>query len=132
MKAYSMDLRRRALRMCDAGRTTREVARALDVSESWLRLLKQRRREDNTIGPRPSGGRRHGHFEPEHLQRLEHWLKQRPDATLESMLDRVKRDMALNCSLMAVCRAVKKLGWSLKKRRFERTNKIVRTLSAGG
>ncbi len=131
MKAYSMDLRRRALRMCDAGRTTSEVARALDVSESWLRLLKQRRREDKMIAPRPSGGRRHGYFEPEHLRRLEHWLKLRPDTTLESLLDRVKRDMALNCSLMAVCRAVKKLGWSLKKRRFERTNKIARTLSAG-
>ena len=131
MKAYSMDLRRRALRMCDAGRTTREVSRTLDVSESWIRLLKQRRREDKTIAPRPSGGRRHGHFEPEHLRRLERWLKQRPDATLESLLVRVKRDMTLNCSLMAVCRAVKKLGWSLKKRRFERANKIARTSSAG-
>lgn len=129
MKAYSMDLRRRALRMCDAGHTTREVARAFDVSESWIRLLKQRRRENNTVAPRPSGGRRHGHFEPEHLQRLQHWLKQRPDATLESLRKRVKREMALSCSLMAVCRAVKKLGWSLKKRRFEPTNKIVRTLS---
>ena len=55
MKAYSMDLRRRTLRMCDAGRTTREVARAFDVSESWIRKLKQRRREDNTVGPRSSG-----------------------------------------------------------------------------
>ena len=127
MKAYSMDLRRRALRMCDAGRTTREVARALDVSESWIRLLKQRRREDNTVAPRPSGGRRHGHFKPEHLQQLECWLKEHPDATLESLLGRVERDMGLSCSLMAVCRAVKKLGWSLKKRRFVRVNKIVRT-----
>ena len=130
MEAYSMDLRRRVLDMCDSGRTTRDVALAFDVSKSWVRKLKQRRREDNTIGPRPSGGRRHGHFEPEHLQQLQHWLRQRPDATLESLLERVKHNMALSCSLMAVCRAVKKLGWSLKKRRFGLTNKIVRTLSA--
>jgi len=122
-----MDLRRRALRMCDAGRTTREVSRALDVSESWIRLLKQRRREEGLVGPRPSGGRRHGHFELKHLQRLERWLKQRPDATLESLLGRVKREMGLDCSVMAVCRAVKKVRWSLKKRRFVRANKIVRT-----
>ena len=130
MKAYSMDLRERVLGMCDAGRTTREVARAFDVSESWVRRLKQRRREDSTVGPRPSGGRRHGHFEPKHLQQLQHWLRQHPDATLESLLTRVDRAMGLSCSLMAVCRAVKKLGWSLKKRRFEPTNKIVRMLSA--
>ena len=127
MKAYSMDLRPRALRMCDAGHTTREVARAIDVSESWIRLIKQRRREDQMVGPRPSGGRRHGHFTPEHLQQLECWLKKHPDATLESLLGRVERHMGLSCSLMAVCRAVKKIGWSLKKRRFVRANKIVRT-----
>ncbi len=127
MKAYSMDLRLRALPMCDAGRTTREVARTIDVSESWIRLIKQRRREDQMVGPRPSGGRRHGHFKPEHLQQLERWLKKHPDATLESLLGHVEQDLGLSCSLMAVCRAVKKIGWSLKKRPFVRANKIVRT-----
>ncbi len=130
MKAYSMDLRKRVLRMCDAGRTTREVARTLDVSESWVRRLKQRRREGDAVGPRPSGRRRHGHFDAARLQQLEAWLRQHPDATLEWLLGRVDHDMGLRCSLMAVCRAVKKLGWSLKKRRFEPTNKIVRMLSA--
>ena len=127
MKAYSMDLRKRVLAMCDAGRTTREVARVFDVSESWVRRLKQRRREEGIIGPRPSGGRRHGHFDPVHLEQLRRWLRQQPDATLEWLLSRVRREMGLRCSLMAVCRAVKKLGWSLKKKRFEPTSKIART-----
>ncbi len=127
MKAYSMDLRKRVLAMCDAGRTTREVARVLDVSEAWVRRLKQRRREEGIVGPRPSGGRRHGHFEPVHLEQLRGWLCQHPDATLEWLLGRVERRMGLRCSVMAVCRAVKKLGWSLKKKRFEPTNKIART-----
>ncbi len=127
MKAYSMDLRKRVLTMCDAGRTTREVARVFDVSEPWVRRLKQRRREKGIIGPRPSGGRRHGHFDPDHLEKLQRWLRQHPDATLEWLLGRVEREMRLRCSIMAVCRAVKKLGWSLKKRRFVPTNKIART-----
>ncbi len=131
MRAYSMDLRNRVLAMCDAGRTTREVARVLDVSEAWVRRLKQRRREEGIIGPRPSGGRRHGHFDSAHLAQLEAWLRQHPDATLEWLLGRVERKMGLRCSVMAVCRAVKKLGWSLKKRRFEPTNKTARTSSAG-
>ncbi len=115
MKAYSMDLRKRVLAMCDGGRTTREVARVFDVSEPWVRRLKQRRREEGIIGPRPSGGRRHGHFDPAHLDQLQGWLRQHPDATLEWLLGRVERQMGLRCSVMAVCRAVKKLGWSLKK-----------------
>ena len=127
MRAYSMDLRKRVLAMCDAGRSTREVARVLDVSEAWVRRLKQRRREDGIVGPRPAGGRRHGHFESVHLEQLRRWLREYPDATLEWLLGRVEREMGLRCSVMAVCRAVRKLGWSLKKKRFERTNKIART-----
>jgi transposase len=116
MKAYSMDLRKRVLARCDAGRTTREVARVFGVSEPWVRRLKQRRREEGIIGPRPSGGRRHGHFDPVHLEQLRGWLRQHSDATLEWLLGRVEREMGLRCSVMAVCRAVKKLWWSLKKK----------------
>ncbi|MBU0716639.1 MAG: helix-turn-helix domain-containing protein [Planctomycetes bacterium] len=78
MKAYSMDLRKRVLAMCDAGRTTREVARVFYVSEPWVRRLKQRRREEGIVCPRPSGGRRHGHFEPAHLEQLRRWLEHFP------------------------------------------------------
>ncbi len=127
MRAYSMDLRERVLAMCDAGHSTREVARVFKVSEPWVRRLKQRRREEGIIGPRPSGGRRHGHFDPVHLEQLRRWLGHHPDATLEWLLGRVEREMGLRCSVMAVWRAVKKLGWSLKKKRFEPTNKIAQT-----
>ena len=127
MRAYSMDLRKRVLAMCDKGRATRETARVFDVSESWVRRLKQRRREEGIIGPRASGGRRHGHFDFVRLEQLQGWLRQKPDATLEWLLARVEREIGLHCSVMAVCRAVKKLGWSLKKKRFEPTNKIVQT-----
>ena len=131
MKAYSPEFRKRVLAMCDKGRTTREVARAFDVSESWIRRIKQVRREQGLLGPLPVGGRRHGHFDAARLSQLEGWLRQHPDATLEWLRARVVRDMELRCSLMGVFRAVRKLGWSLKKKRFERPSKIVRR-SRGG
>jgi len=115
MKAYSFDLRNRVLALCDAGKGTHEVSKVLAVSESWIRRLKQRRREEGRVAVRPSGGRRHGHFDPLRLSQLEKWVRQRPDATLEALRARVAEEMALRCSLMAVCRALKKLGWSLKK-----------------
>lgn len=126
MKAYSTDFRKRVLAMCDSGRPTREVARVLLVSESWVRRLKQRRREDGGIAPRPAGGPRRDHFHSARLSQLERWLHREPDATLERLRDRVAEEMGLRCSLMAVCRALKKLGWSLKKRRFEPANKTAR------
>lgn len=131
MKAYSLEFRKRVLSMCDKGRTTREVARAFDVSESWIRRIKQVRREQGLLGPLPVGGWRHGHFDAARLSQLEGWLRQHPDATLEWLRARVVREMELRCSLMGVFRAVKKLGWSLKKKRFERPSKTVRR-SRGG
>ena len=131
MKAYWLEFRKRVLAMCDKGRTTREVARAFDVSESWVRRIKQVRRERGLLGPLPVGGRRHGHFDAARLSQLEGWLRQHPDATLEWLRARVVHEMELHCSLMGVFRAVRKLGWSLKKKRFERPNKIART-SRGG
>jgi transposase len=131
MKAYSLDFRKRVLAMCDKGRTTREVARAFQVSESWVRRIKQLRREQGLVGPMPGGGRRHGHFDAARLSQMEGWLRQHPDATLEWLRARVLREMELRCSLMGIFRVVRKLGWSLKKKRFERPSKIART-SRGG
>ena len=52
MRAYSMDLRERALLDSDAGMKAADV-----VSGSWVRLLKQRRRETGEVAPRVQ---RHG------------------------------------------------------------------------
>ena len=62
MKAYSMDLRKRVLADCDAGLEVRQVGVKYDVSESWIRRLRQRRRENNDAArttrlPPASGGR---------------------------------------------------------------------------
>ncbi len=52
MRAYSMDLRERALLDSDAGMTAADVAAKYRVSGSWVRLLKQCRRETGEIAPR--------------------------------------------------------------------------------
>lgn len=61
MKPYSTDLRERVLADCDAGLPTKQVATKYRVSPSWVRRLKQRRRQSGQItppeyrhGPRPS------------------------------------------------------------------------------
>ena len=61
MRAYSIDLRQRILTDCDRGLSTRAVATKYSVSESWVRRLKQRRRQTGAVaartatpGPKPS------------------------------------------------------------------------------
>ena len=51
MRAYSMDLRERALLDSDAGMKAADVAAQSRVSGSWVRLLKQRRRETGKVAP---------------------------------------------------------------------------------
>ena len=52
MRAYSIDLRERALLDSDAGMKAADVAAKYRVSGSWVRLVKQRRRETGEVAPR--------------------------------------------------------------------------------
>jgi transposase len=51
MKPYSKEFRGEVLAACDRGRGTREVATHFKVSESWVRRVKQERRELNKLAP---------------------------------------------------------------------------------
>ena len=69
MRAYSMDLRERALLDSDAGMKAADVAAKYRVSGSWVRLLKQRRRDTGEVAPRVQRHGRRGMREP-HLHHL--------------------------------------------------------------
>ena len=49
---YSKERRREVLAACDAGGGTREVATRFGVSESWVRRIKQERRELGKTAPK--------------------------------------------------------------------------------
>ena len=58
MEAYSKEFRRDVLAACDAGEGTRLVALRFDVSESWVRRIKQERREQGKVAPLSTRRRR--------------------------------------------------------------------------
>ena len=95
MRAYSMDLRERALLDSDAGMKAADVAAKYRVSGSWVRLLKQRRR---------------GMLEP-HLHTLAALIAAHPDRTLAELQDA----LATPASVPTVWRAVRALGLTVKK-----------------
>lgn len=122
--AFSMDLRRRVVDRCDQGHGTKAVAELFGVAASWVRRLKQRRREDGSIAPRPSGGDRRSRLDQAARMRLAQQVKHQPDATLEQLRQWCVAELKVNCSIMAVWRALKKLGFSFKKSRCGRPSRI--------
>ena len=55
---YSKEFWREVLAVCDAGGGTCEVAMRFDVSESWVRRIKQERREPGKTAPKTTRDRR--------------------------------------------------------------------------
>jgi|SRR5579884_962689 len=111
MKPYSMDLRQRVLADCDAGLPTAEVATKYRVSASWVRRLKQRRRDTGVVvprttrpGPKPSWDG--------YASQLRDAVRQTPDATLEELRSR----LGLAVALSTLWRACAALGLSVKKK----------------
>jgi len=111
MEAYSVDLRKRVLADCDAGLGTMEVAAKFQVSESWVRRLKQRRRETGRVAPLPRSGGRPIKIAGAREKRLKELLKKHPDATLHEL----RRRLRLQCCVSTVHLAVIRLGMSYKK-----------------
>lgn len=119
--AYSMDLRTRVLADSDAGMGTRAVATKYSVSESWVRRLKQRRREKGEIAPRqrpPSPPKWLAHAE-----RLQELVRDQADATLEELRVRLGVDL----SVATLWRALHQLRLTFKKKSCALRSKIGRT-----
>jgi transposase len=55
---YSKEFRGEVLAACDAGAGTREAATRFNVSESWVRRIKQQRREDGRVAPKTTRARK--------------------------------------------------------------------------
>jgi transposase len=98
------------------------VAEKYRVSASWIRRLKQRRRETGEIRPRRQ---RHGPRLKltDYAEELTELVKQQPDATAQELQSR----LSVRVSRPTVDRMLRRLGLTLKKRRFGPPSRIVRT-----
>jgi transposase len=125
MPTYSLSLRQRVLADCDAGLKTKVVAQKYGVSRTWVRGLKQRRRETGEIGQRQG---RPGRKPKIDRQRLAELVAEDADATLAELRER----LGIRCALSAICKALAALQLTFKKKRCGPPNKTVRTSPSGG
>src|SRR5690349_21976706 len=118
-RAYSSDLRERALAACEAGEGSQsEIARRYRIGErtrsGWLKLA----REEGRRAPKPRrGGTRPVGGEAATLAGL---VAERNDATLAEYADLLAERAGVRRSPSALCRALKTLGLVRRKRRSGR------------
>jgi len=115
VKQYSSDLRERALRQVDAGRPVGEVAALFGVHRTTLLRWRQRRELGETA-PRARPGRTPAIGRAQQSALLAQ-VTARPDATLAEHCAAWAAETGVAVSESTMCRALRRLGWPLKKRR---------------
>jgi transposase len=117
MKAYSTDLRERAVNSVESGECNiPEAARRYAVSEASLERWLAQQRATQSCAPRSHAG-----GVPRQLAAAEAVIraavKEHPDATLQELCDRVAKDCKIKSDPSMMCREVARLKLPLKKRR---------------
>lgn len=119
MNAYSKDLRLKALAAVDRGMPRREVVQTFGLSLATLKRWLKRRREGTDLSPRHSPGRTsHILASAEHRRALWEQLEANDEATLERHCELWRHKQGVRVSLATMSRAIRALGWTLKKRRW--------------
>jgi transposase len=128
MKPTSTDLRKRILaaRVAD-GLSMGLIAERFKIPKGTVQNILERYRDSGSVEPKPQNAGRKPVFSGRTLRRLEQDVLLHPDATLAELRER----SGVKASVVAVHNTLKKLGFTLKKRLYERTSNAGRTLSRG-
>jgi transposase len=125
---YSQDLRDRVLAATDRGMKTKQIADVFCVSASWVRRVKQRRREFGETTPRKMGSPGICKIDRAKLADL---VAEHPDATASEL----RNLLGIECSDSAIYMALKALKLTYKKKRStqpSRTGPMSPTVGANG
>ncbi len=118
MKAYSIDLRERAVRSVERGECTiPEAARRYAVSEPSLERWLARQRTTGSCAPFPHAGgvaRKLARAQTA----IRRAVKAQPDATLQELCERVEQATKIKSDPSMMCRELARLKLPRKKSRF--------------
>jgi transposase len=115
MDPYSAEFRGEVLAACDANESTPAIASRFEVSEAWVRRIKQQRRETGQVAPKTATR------SPPKWKAWEDWLiakiAARPDIYLRELQAELKEERGEDVCLGTICNACRALKQSRKKRR---------------
>ena len=132
MNAYSKDLRMRVLAAVDGGIPREEIVRVFGVSLATVGRWLRRRRQTGDVDARPSPGRTRSICSRAQERRaLWEQLQAYPEATLEEHRELWEREGGVRVSVATMSRAIRRLGWTYKQRRWEPPSATRRPEPAG-
>ena len=116
MKPYSMDLRRKVMEAVEGGGATEEIGERFGIAGSCVRKWRLRLQRRGTLEPdKPPGRKRE--FAAKHDAQLKQAVEGRPDATRVELAEAVAAKVGRVFSKTVITRALKRLGFTRKKRR---------------
>ena len=124
MNAYSEDLRKKIVEALRRGMTKTEAARSFGVSRSSVKRYAKLADEGRPLAPKKRPGSK-PKMDESARRLLEADMQERPAATLSALSERreyLGRACGLSVSESTVSRMLRRLGWSRKKDRWERTS----------
>jgi transposase len=115
MEPYSAEFRAEVLAACDANEGTRAIAARFKVSDSWVRRIKQQRRETGQVAPKKAAPRQpKWHAWADWLMTK---LADRPDIYLRELQADLKKERGIDVCLTTICNARPSVETVAKKRR---------------
>ena len=132
MKTYSLDLRERALAAVDRGMPRKEAVGVFGVSLATLKRWLKRRQETGSAAPkRKPGMRRRVGADAEGRRALWRQLEEHPEATLEGHREMWEKGRGVRVSDATMSRAIRRLGWTYKQRRWRPPSETTRPAPLG-
>ncbi len=115
MDPYTAEFRGEVLAACDANEGIHDIAVRFKVSDSWVRRIKQQRRETGQVAPEKAAPRKPDWHD--WADWLLAKLADRPDIYLRELQADLKKERRVDVCLMTICNACRALKQSRKKRR---------------
>ncbi len=114
MRAYSQDLRDRALQALGRGESLASISRRLEVSRQWVCDVRDRLVLHGERGPQRVGGHRRSRVAGLQTE-LRAWLQADPGLTLQAMCARLAERHQVEIKIPALWHQLNRWGLSLKK-----------------
>ena len=114
---HCVEIRERALHLCQDGWTTDDIAGALGVGEASVRRWKRAYRERGSVDPLPMGGSE-AKLDTPACEILVSLVAQNCDCTLVETKETLVLIAHVEVSVSTVRRALERLGWSRKKKTY--------------
>lgn len=120
MKATSLDLRKRVLAArVEDGQSMGAIAERFRMPKGTVQNILERYRDAGTLEPRAQNAGRKPGLSGDQIHELEAQVERCPDSTLGQL----RETLHLPVSVVTVHNSLKRLGFTLKKKRYERASR---------